>query len=98
MIEQFLLVHRSPQCRGALATPMMLERALINHTHIHRFVVRTDTTGWDVREEEDDLVIRHVHLDDWHRVERAVWLFDLTALALEKDGWVESREAAALSR
>jgi hypothetical protein len=70
---------------------MMLERHLVNRGHVHHFVVRHDTTGWDVREEEDSKVIRQAHLDDWHRVERAVQLFDDAAVALERDGWIERR-------
>jgi len=71
---------------------MTLERELVYEAHIHRFVVRTDATGWNVREEEDATVIRQSHRDDWHRVERAVQRFEHTAMALKEDGWVESRQ------
>ena len=68
---------------------MILERCLVNHGHLHRFIVNHDSTGWDVREEEDAIVIREVHLDDWHRVERAVQRFEQTVATLEEDGWSE---------
>lgn len=71
---------------------MTLERELVHDAHLHRFVVRTDATGWNVREEEDATVIRQSHYDDWHRVERAVQLFEQTAMALEEKGWIERRQ------
>jgi hypothetical protein len=30
--------------------------------------------GWEVREEENDRVVRRMHFTDWHRVERAAGL------------------------
>ena len=71
---------------------MTLERELVNDAHIHRFVVSSDATGWSVQEEEDATVIRQSHHDDWHRVERAVQLFEHTAMTLEEDGWIERQQ------
>jgi hypothetical protein len=71
---------------------MMLERYLVNEAHVHHFVVRHDATGWDVREEQDGAIIHRAHLDDWHRVERAVQLFDHAADALKEVGWIERME------
>jgi hypothetical protein len=71
---------------------MTFTRELVHDAHIHRLVVSTDATGWNVREEEDATVIRQSHHDDWHRVERAVQLFEHAAMALEEDGWVERRQ------
>jgi len=69
---------------------MALDRQLNSPGHVHRFMVVDQPSGWDVREEEDASVIRHTHRDDWHRVERDIRLFDLTALALKRQGWTES--------
>ena len=33
-------------------------------------------TGWDVREERDDTVVKRVNYSDWHRVERAILVFE----------------------
>jgi hypothetical protein len=74
---------------------MTTERFLINQGHVHHFIVKHDATGWDVCEEEDSTVIRQVHHNDWHRVERAVMLFDHAALVLEREGWVESAQRRA---
>jgi hypothetical protein len=68
---------------------MILERELVSDAHVHRFVVSTDETGWQVQEKEDATVIRHTHHTDWHRVERAVQLFDQTAITLAEHGWIE---------
>ena len=68
---------------------MSLDRHLISNGHVRRFVVTSDLEGWEVREEEDSAVLRRAHRDDWHRVERDVRLFEIKALALKRDGWIE---------
>jgi hypothetical protein len=47
--------------------------------------------GWDAREEEDSIVIRAKHYDDWHRVERVLHSFEDLAGALEERGWIDAR-------
>ena len=70
---------------------MSLDRQLNSHGHVHRFLVTNDpSSGWEVREEEDAAVLRRTHRDDWHRVERDVRCFELTALALKREGWTEN--------
>jgi hypothetical protein len=70
----------------------MRERYLVHEGHVHHFAVGRDETGWNVEEEEDSILIRQAHLDDWHRVERYMQSFERVALALEDDGWIERRE------
>jgi hypothetical protein len=69
---------------------MSLDRCLINRERVHRFVVKRDAGGWEVSEEEDSAVLRRVHRKDWHRVERDVRLFEISALALKREGWIEN--------
>jgi len=69
---------------------MWLERQFNNHGRVHRFVVTNDGDGWAVREEEDSAVLRHTVRQDWHRVELDIRLFELRALALKGDGWIEN--------
>ena len=69
---------------------MSLDRHLIGHGHVHRFVVTHNLEGWDVREEEDSAVLLRAHLEDWHRVERDIQLFEIRALGLKREGWIES--------
>lgn len=76
---------------------MRLERRLVNSGHVRHLIVSQDTTGWELQEEEDSIVIRHAHLDDWHRVERAVRLFDYESISLERSGWIESVPDAVMT-
>jgi hypothetical protein len=47
--------------------------------------------GWEVREERDSEVVRKVHYQDWHRVERARQSFTIKLRELKANGWkVES--------
>ncbi len=69
---------------------MVIDRRFRRDGHVHRFHVAPDSEGWRVREEEDALVLRDMHRDDWHRVERDRCLFELTALVLASTGWSES--------
>lgn len=69
----------------------MFAKSLKHSGHIRRFVVRdTGATGWEVREEQDDQILRQVRYNDWHRVERALAVFSLEVSNLERQGWVEA--------
>jgi len=69
----------------------MFTKQLSNSGHTRRFVVRdAGAAGWEVREERDSQIVRRVCYEDWHRVERAVSLFERQALLLEEQGWVEN--------
>jgi hypothetical protein len=52
-------------------------------------VERNTLAGWEVREEENDRVVKVVRCHDWHRVESMVALFQLKASELQQDGWQE---------
>jgi hypothetical protein len=66
----------------------MFDLRLRSAHHVRRYSVAPgDFSGWDVKCEEDQAVRRRDHYDDWHRVERAVALFRLEALALRAQGW-----------
>ena len=51
--------------------------------------------GWDVLEEQDRRVVREVHYDDWHRVERQLNVFALRVEILKNEGWVSVGSGAA---
>ena len=42
--------------------------------------------GWDVLEEQDRRVVREVHYDDWHRVERQLNVFAMRVEILKNEG------------
>lgn len=66
----------------------MFAKELHNEGHVRRFSIRENSkAGWDVREEQDDRVLKHVRYSDWHRVERALNVFALQIGQLEDRGW-----------
>jgi len=69
----------------------MYKRTFRKADRTHRFVITSsDESGWEVREEQDSLIISRVRYTDWHRVERARTAFAAQALELELCGWKES--------
>lgn len=56
------------------------ERTLSGHTD--RLTVTKTDEGWEVRETHDRTVERVPQYSDWHRVERAMQVFDLQGLEL----------------
>jgi hypothetical protein len=68
----------------------MYLRQLEHAGHTRRFViVNRDAGGWEVREEDDRHVLKQVHYNDWHRVERARRVFAHRARTLEEEGWTD---------
>lgn len=66
----------------------MFAKELRRAGHIRKFSIREAApSGWEVRDEQDDRVLKHVHYTDWHRVERALNMFSLQIDVLENDGW-----------
>ena len=69
---------------------MIFSRRLRSQEHIREFVVaEANERGWEVREEEDDRVVKRTWMHDWHRVENAMTRFTLEATQLQRAGWVE---------
>jgi hypothetical protein len=54
----------------------MLTREIVSDGHVTRFTVTRGPQGWDVREERDTTIVKRLHLEDWHRVERAIHAFE----------------------
>jgi hypothetical protein len=57
------------------------------HTRKYR-VSASHVSGWDLTLVEDLRPTRHVHYDDWHRVERAVATLELEVKELTAKGWL----------
>jgi hypothetical protein len=58
---------------------------------IRRFIITSaGSAGWEVREEQNSLVVRRRRYTDWHRVERARMVFAHEADSLASSGWKES--------
>ena len=71
----------------------MFTKELTNAGHRRRFSISSrGDEGWEVRDVQDEQVLKQVCYTDWHRVERAQQMFNLIIDELENDGW------AAVSR
>jgi hypothetical protein len=57
----------------------LLIREYTHAGHTDRVTITRSAAGWDVRQERDDEVVRRVNYTDWHRVERALQLFERVA-------------------
>jgi len=69
---------------------MIFARKLRSDHHVRAFVVdKAGARGWEVREEDNQRVVKRVLMRDWHRVENAMMRFALKATQLERAGWIE---------
>jgi hypothetical protein len=67
----------------------MFAKKLYRAGHTRKFSISDmGTAGWEVRDEQDDRVLKAVRYTDWHRVERAMNMFNLQIDELESSGWV----------
>ncbi|MEO8681892.1 MAG: hypothetical protein ABI665_22790 [Vicinamibacterales bacterium] len=57
--------------------------------HTRRYSIAATKDGWEVREELDSQLVRQVHYQDWHRVERAEQSFTVKLRELKAGGWSE---------
>ena len=68
---------------------MIFTKRLANEGHTRQLTIeRGITEGWIARE-HDDSAIRTSRLHDWRRVELAIALFEIKALRLQDEGWLE---------
>ena len=58
-----------------------------------RYSIAATETGWEVREERNSEVVRKVHYQDWHRVERARRTISIELDSLRQQGWSEVKKA-----
>jgi len=75
---------------------MIFAKRFRSQDHTRSFVVGpADERGWEVREEQDDEIVKRTWLHDWHRVENAMMRFALEAMQLQRAGWVEIQTPAS---
>jgi hypothetical protein len=67
----------------------MYSTALRHQLQVRRFTIRHLRPGWEVRDENDDVILKRVIYKDWHRVERAIAIFEQEEAELEAAGWVK---------
>jgi len=70
----------------------MFAKELHQAGHTRKFSI-TDkgNAGWEVRDVQDDRVLKEICYTDWHRVERALNMFNLQIDELESKGWAAIR-------
>ena len=67
----------------------MYTRSLRKEFHTRMFTIRpAGASGWEVRDQTDGSIVKRAVYDDWHRVERALALFQREEEALRAGGWV----------
>jgi hypothetical protein len=66
----------------------MFQLSLRLADHVRHYSIRpANPFGWEVKLEEDRELRRKDLYEDWHRVERALALFELEVLQLRASGW-----------
>jgi len=66
----------------------MFTKELMLAGHRRRFSISSKgNAGWEVRDVQDERVLKQVCYTDWHRVERAQQMFNILIDELENDGW-----------
>lgn len=66
----------------------MFALSLLRAQHVrHYSISAAGPLGWEVRCQEDETVQRLDHYEDWHRVERALRLFEREVSMLSENGW-----------
>jgi len=66
----------------------MFSISLQRAEHVRQYSIRsTEGAGWEVKQEEDRMLTRHVRYHDWHRVERALASFRREVAVLTAQGW-----------
>jgi hypothetical protein len=70
-----------------LAEVFMYALSLRRADHVRHYSISAGSAGWEVKLEEDRTLRRLDHYRDWHRVERAMALFEREVLDLTSRGW-----------
>jgi hypothetical protein len=68
---------------------LAFDKSLKYQEQTRRYSIAATDSGWEVREERDREVVRAVHYQDWHRVERARRSITHELRALREQGWAE---------
>ena len=88
------VLRESPEF--TLGDTMIFAKQLRSQDHTRVFVVGdAGEHGWEVREDEDNEVVKRTWLHDWHRVENAMMLFGIQAMRLQSAGWIEVHAPAS---
>lgn len=68
----------------------MFSILLRNASSTRRYTISSlSSAGWEVKREHEGQLTYHVWYHDWHRVERALAIFQLEVSELTARGWQE---------
>jgi len=70
------------------------DKSVRNDQQTRRYSIVSTDAGWEVREERDSEVVKQVHYQDWHRVERARRSIAIELDQLERSGWSEIKTSS----
>lgn len=77
----------------------MYTRTLRKADHERRFsIVDAGASGWEVRHEQDQHIVKRMRYDDWHCLERARMAIAAEAEILKDSGWNELAPKKARAR
>jgi hypothetical protein len=80
-----------PDGSAGVMISVMYARMFRKANQTRRFTITAaGNAGWEVRDEQDNRIVRTVRYTDWHRVERARMTFALKAHDLRDSGWDEA--------
>ena len=80
-------LHRDVTIHQVKIDPYVCQGAYRAGSHAEVLDPGSGRDGWEVRDEQDDRVLKQVCYTDWHRVERALNMFNLQIGELEGRGW-----------
>ena len=81
------LAHNGKRVPAAVAEVFMFALSLRCADHVRHYSISAGSAGWEVKLEEDRTLRRLDHYRDWHRVERAMALFEREVMDLTSRGW-----------
>ena len=58
----------------------MFTKEFVSAGHTTRVTITRDVQGWQIQEERDSAIVKHMHYGDWHRVERALQALELARI------------------
>jgi hypothetical protein len=67
----------------------VFEKTLVRAGAVRSFQIHAGPSGWEVSEQNDQMIARHHHAD-WHHVERTLTRFEDQIATLRSEGWRES--------
>lgn len=69
---------------------MVFNKTLTRERQVRSYTIQSLDAGWVVQTKIDRETVKHLHVTDWHRVERTAKRFLGEVSELCRQGWVEA--------